>query len=231
MADDPDDALPPVLEQFSANMNDVDALLEVHEKLTGEGPGRRRGVEVLNKSAVMLITACWEAFIEDIVSAAFNFMLDHAATPGAFPARVLTRASTTLREDKDERKVWDLAGDGWKEVLRNCLQRTIESFHTPRPTNIDELFDRLLGLKDLSSSWHWQGRSTAKIRDKLNAFIDDRGAIAHRVSASSRMRKSHVSEYRAFIYRLAASTSNRVRTHVHTLVGSHPWDVVKYVET
>ena len=47
------------------NMREVNRLLEIHWELTGGQPGRRHGVEVLNKSAIVLITACWESLVED----------------------------------------------------------------------------------------------------------------------------------------------------------------------
>lgn len=46
---------------FDESKADVDRLLEIHENLGGTAPGRRRRLEVLNKSAIVLITAIWEA--------------------------------------------------------------------------------------------------------------------------------------------------------------------------
>src|SRR6266404_6762364 len=55
---------------FDQNCADVDRLLEIHADLAGPAPGRKFGVEVLNKSAVVLICAFWEAFVEVIVAEA-----------------------------------------------------------------------------------------------------------------------------------------------------------------
>ena len=42
---------------FDRNVMDVERLLEIHADVGGDVQGRRFGLEVLNKSAVVLITA------------------------------------------------------------------------------------------------------------------------------------------------------------------------------
>ena len=44
-------------------------MIEIHVLLGGSGQGRKYQLEVLNKSAVVLITAIWEAYCEDIAAA------------------------------------------------------------------------------------------------------------------------------------------------------------------
>jgi hypothetical protein len=133
-------AVPQHVQDFSHNMDEVGRLLDIHQKLTGSGPGRRHNVEVLNRSALVLTVACWEAFIEDLAESAFDFMLRHAKKPTVFPNRVLALASKKLREHRDESKVWDLAASGWRSVLRKhrqaVLRRYIGSFNTPRPKQV-----------------------------------------------------------------------------------------------
>jgi hypothetical protein len=46
---------------FNESCADIDHLVDIHSRLTGEGPGRRYDVEVLNKAGIVLITAFWEA--------------------------------------------------------------------------------------------------------------------------------------------------------------------------
>jgi hypothetical protein len=47
---------------LDANLTEIDRLLELHALVGGKTKGRRRGLEVLNKSAIVLITAYWEAY-------------------------------------------------------------------------------------------------------------------------------------------------------------------------
>ena len=61
---------------FDDSAKDVKRLLEIHKTIGGNAPGRRAGLEVLNKSAIVLITAIWEAYCEDISAEA----LEHIVT-------------------------------------------------------------------------------------------------------------------------------------------------------
>jgi hypothetical protein len=62
-------------------MTEVRRLLQIHGQLGGTGPGRRWGSEVLNKSAVVLLVACWEAYLEDLVTHAFDESLNRCDKP------------------------------------------------------------------------------------------------------------------------------------------------------
>jgi len=60
--------------RFDKNCEDVERLLEVHRDLGGSGRGRRRRLEVLNKSAIVLLYAFWEAYCEDIAAEGLNHL-------------------------------------------------------------------------------------------------------------------------------------------------------------
>src|ERR1035438_1961739 len=94
---------PLYLSTFASNIAEVRRLVAIHERLTGKGPGRRVDVETLNKSGIVLLVACWEAFVEDLADAAFEFLLTNASEHSVFPASVLAGASEPLRIDKDAR--------------------------------------------------------------------------------------------------------------------------------
>ena len=40
------------------------------------------------KSSLVLVVACWEAFVEDVGLAAFDYLLKHSADPSGFPNKV-----------------------------------------------------------------------------------------------------------------------------------------------
>ena len=42
---------------FDEHLKDVERLLELHEQQSSASPGKRSGLEVLNKSAIVLITS------------------------------------------------------------------------------------------------------------------------------------------------------------------------------
>jgi hypothetical protein len=209
---------PQHIETFFSNGQEIFRLIAIHEILVGAGPGRKAGVEVLHKSAIVLLVACWEAFIEDLASAAFDFALNNAKSYSTFPPRVLIAASKTLKADPDERAIWQLAGGGWITVMKShkdrILKRYIYRFSSPSPDNIDSLFEQLLGISSVSSHWHWPRMSSESARKNLERLINLRGSIAHRVAASRKIYKQTVKDYSSFVNHLALVTHNRVTEHL-----------------
>lgn len=84
MATKPD---PKHMETLWENLGEVSRLYEIHTQISGHGPGYKHDVQVLNKSAVVLLVACWEAFIEDLALSAFDEMLEKAVEPDIFPPK------------------------------------------------------------------------------------------------------------------------------------------------
>ena len=209
-------------------MNDVERLFEIHQEITGDAQGRRYRVEVLNKSALVLITACWEAVIEDIACEGFDFLVSNASNYTDIPQKVRVLASNSLRNDKDESKIWELADHGWKTVMNKYKDDTLQQFHTPNPNKIDELFSRLLGIKKMSSVWYWQKTSVSIAKTKLNGYLNERHLVAHGTSYNISVTKPQIEQYREFVYRLATKTSNHVREHVSGVVGKPPWSQFRF---
>jgi len=223
------------LKSLSDNAKQVSRLMEIHGKISGTGGGYKHNVEVLNKSGIVLLVACWEAYVEDLSIATFRYMLRYAKNPRVFPNKVLVLASKELRESLNEKEVWKLAGKGWRKVLEdhksNILSELVENFNTPRTEKINKLFESLIGLKSLSSNWHWAGMSKERAQRKLNELITLRGSIAHRVKASKSVTKGSVIYYRDFIYRLAIKSHNTVNRFIFSRGLRRPWAEYMYRKT
>jgi hypothetical protein len=221
--------MPSAIEVMNENMGQVDDLLRIHSAIHARNRTRldRDNLEVLNKSAIVLITACWESLIEDLAREGFGQMVSTAPTHAVIPPRVLVLASKDLRDDSDKRAIWELAGNGWREVLQRHRQVVLDDFiggfHSPRPEKVDELFDRLLGLPRVTETWTWTHMTPQRARKKLTDYLALRGQIAHRVGASSRTTKRMVEEYRSFAFRLAVKTSNSLNDHLESILGVPPW--------
>jgi hypothetical protein len=210
-------------EDLVENLEEVEALLTIHASVAGSGPGRKWGVEVLNKSAVVLVVACWEAFVEDTVEAALKFMIENATDHTIFPKLVLERVASKHSGPA----AWSLAGDGWKKAMRDnlaeVLAKTTGALNTPRAAQVDDLFAKTIGLQNLSTHWRWTGRRAATSIDLLDQLITLRGSIAHRVKSSRSVVKRDVHEAIDLVTRLAASTHNTTRTYVMDRTGHVPW--------
>ena len=217
------------IDNLLKNLTEVLRLAEIHQQLTGARRGRRHNVAILNKSGIVLVVSCWEAFVEDLAAQSFSWLLSNARSPDAFPRKVLTLASKEVREADDTRRVWELAETGWRSVLERhrgqILLRSAGKLNTPRPKQVDELFADLLGLAMLSDSWRWGGVPNGRVKKSLEDLVTLRGEIAHRVEASRPVLKRDVESASELVEKLAVCSSNTVRTFLMTRVADRvePW--------
>ena len=171
----------PHLDNLKSNRKQVRRLLEIHGIVAGKGVGYKHDVEVLHKSAIVLLVASWEAYVEDLATNAFEALLAAAKDHDIFPPDVLTSASSVLKKADNNREIWKLAGDGWKQVLKDhkleLFSQYIGKLNTPKPKQIDGLFHALIGISNISSRWHWKGMSEQDSADKLEGLIELRGSI------------------------------------------------------
>jgi len=220
--------MPDPVELLSENLADVTRLMEIHTELTGTSRGRRSGVEVLNKSGLVLSVACWEAFVEDCATEAFDILIANTADPAKLPTRLRQLVAKSVREDKNDLAPWTLAGDGWKGLMAKhrdaAVKRYVSPLNTPRAEQVDGLFSDLLDLPKVSEAWAWHRSRADRSRSELSRLISRRGEIAHRVSAEVPVPKVAVERAVEFISYIANLTANRVRTHVYSVVGAYPWE-------
>jgi len=110
---------------FDLNVKDVERLLEIHADVGGDAKGRRYGLEVLNKSAIVLITAVWEAYCEDIAAEALEHLVNNVSSGSALPKKLKKKIVTDIEAEENELAMWDLADDGWKtRVLKRLTALT-----------------------------------------------------------------------------------------------------------
>lgn len=205
------------------NLSQIMRLLDIHTHLTGAGPGRRRDVQVLNKSAVLLLVATWEAYVEDLAISACRFAVENAESFDQLPKLALVKTSFRLGKEHDDNSIWKLAGDGWKNELIAQAELEASRLNSPDAEKVDILFKDILGLRKLSKYWNWAGSSRENVTRRLSRLIETRGEIAHRVEASDPVRKTYVEQNVDLIKRLGAISSNRVRSHISNMVGMNPW--------
>ncbi len=213
---------------FSENADDIQRLLGIHEERGGTSPGRRYGLEVLNKSAIVLITSFWEAYCEDLAAEGLEHIVTHAASAVSLPKGIKQIIAKELKKDANELAVWSLCDDGWKQVLRSNLQRLRDQrnkrLNSPKTENIDTLFHNALGIPHVSSSWRWAKKMTVtRAREKLDGYVVLRGEIAHRGKAAKTVTKAKVEDYFEFVKKLASKTGGTVNSHVLKITGKPLW--------
>ena len=224
--------MPSPIVNLAESMKDTKRLMEIHADVGGSEQGRRYGLDVLNKSGVMFVAAAWEAFVEDIAVQAIDHILEKATDHTKVPLPIRKASAKGLEFDKNDLKVWDLAGDGWKNVVKNyrseIVRDEIATFNTPKPHNVNTLLKKLLDIDKVSATWSWQGMSKQSAYEKLKKFIETRGAIAHRGALNVSITKSYVEGHRKFINRISVRTSNAVRSKVKSQVGTFPWKPARF---
>ncbi|MEM7810101.1 MAG: HEPN domain-containing protein [Planctomycetota bacterium] len=212
---------------FDANTADVRRLLDLHRDIAKDTPGRKYGVEVLNKSAVVLVCSFWEAYCEDIAAGGLGHLADYATKAESLPLEIQKRLAKDLKADEHELAVWKLAGEGWRECLKIRLGRLKAErdrrLNTPKTDQINQLFLDAVGIEKISSSWRFPGRSTSKSAEKLDAYVTLRSEIAHRGSTTDSAQKDAASNFFKLVQDLAAKTGGEVNKVVKKAAGKPLW--------
>jgi len=167
---------------------DIYHLFDIHEMLmaTPPTPQQQEKADILLRSTLLFITACWESYVEDLCREALLCLLKSEA----------------------KRRVWI------GSVLKAQMHHRIKSFNTPNSKNINELFKATIGIVKLTDCWKWEGTTSHQSAIKLGNFVKIRGEIAHRTRTSSTISKGDSETYFEFIRILVAKTERRVQTYV-----------------
>jgi len=212
---------------FTTNSGDVQRLWKIHEEVAGGGPGRKHDVEILNRTAIVFITACWEAYVEDVASEAFGILIAKAKDSAVVPPKVRAFVGRRLLEAKNPQDVWKLADRGWRAEMASYAnevkERWISNLNTPKTAQVNSLFEELLGLAGLSSRWHWGSMSSKRASDKLDKYVTVRGNIAHRVKHDESVYKNWSADYLNHVQRLVDATDDAVAGHLKRFLDARPW--------
>jgi hypothetical protein len=212
---------------FQKNREDADALLDFHEEKSGDKPGRKFGVVPLNKAVIVFVCAAWEAYCEDIIAEAIDWIVTDCTDPKLLPKELRKHIAVQVRQDKNETAPWELALDGWKQVLRsNAAQFTVSltrRWNTPKPPQVQELFLKSLGISDITKGWTWQNCDNYTARKRLDDFVTLRGAIAHRLTADKPVHKAQGVDFAAHVERLAGIIDQVIADYLFGITGKRYW--------
>lgn len=212
---------------FVKNCEDIDELQQIFADVTAASPGRRRRLGAVHKSAIVLLTAFWEAFCEDIAAEALQHLVAHAPDAQALPLELRKQVAREITEDKDNLAAWRLAGDGWRSVLVSRLGRLQEArnrkLNTPKTRQINDLFREVLGVEKISECWHWTTMDAQRAAEKLDEYITIRHEVAHRGQSADRVWQYDVNEYYNHVWRLVERTAAEIGGILAGATGVSPW--------
>ena len=164
---------------FEENVKDVERLIELHEEFSGTERGRRVGVEVLNKAAVVFMCAGWEAYVEDLADEVVQHYVNHLSETAQLPVDLRKTVARELEAQSSKVAVWKLAGDGWKKELRARLKGMREKrnlgLSTPKTDYVDQFFERAIGVSDVPTSWSWRNMTPpARVEEARSVCLPTR---------------------------------------------------------
>lgn len=203
------------------SLKEVSSLLQLSKKGKNLEPCNSN---IINKSAIVLLCACWEAYIEDTVLQSFDFLMENILSPTYLPKHLKQIIARSLRQDKNELKIWDMADDGWRNLLAKhkdvMLTKYLGHFNTPKPQNIDQLFLDVLGMSSITKKWkEIEGYSSDHVCELLNRFISIRGAIAHGANDIPCVSYEEIMDYLQLIVNLMVRTGSAVREYIKVTTG------------
>lgn len=217
--------------KLQKSLEDIAHLLDLYAAAEllyeGENDTVPPGMDVLFRSAVVLLVSHWEAYIEDICSEALEHIVTHALDAESLPLEIKQTVATEIKKAPNEIEVWKLADAGWRDYLKKRLEPLQESrnrsFNTPKAHSTVEFVAKTIGLKDISEAWKIEGLDTQAICQKLDKLIEVRGQIAHRGKVTSKIDKAWIEDHRQFLLQVVGKTGGRIKTHVKKITNKDLW--------
>jgi hypothetical protein len=179
--------------------------------------------QAIYKNLIINLSACFEVSLNTILKYATEHLLNNLDNAQKLPNSLKIRISSNLNKSKDDREIWKISGDGWKEEVNKNFEILKNKFNSPRPENIDKLFHKSLGLKKVTNTFHWDDKTKEESIKILNYFLDLRGQITHHYKIEDSIDKSDIPIYFNFLYCLGTCISNYVRDHLINLTNVEPW--------
>lgn len=203
---------------FRYNLVDVDRLIQSHTIIKSGDKGKQ-GLGHITRSGVVMLCAAWELYIEELVRESVGILSDRLDLPTELPLPVQKELSRTVKSAKHELRPLHLAGDGWKQVYRDRTNGLAEKFNTPKVNNISDLFERLVGIEDLTATLSVTERD-------IDSFVTARGGIAHKGRHAAYVKMGKLVKYKDMMVQVAIEIDNLVsdflRDHTN---GKKPWNV------
>ncbi len=211
------------LQQTGSEIRDY---FTIHQLMKDVRKARRRLV-VLNKGMIVLLSASWEGFCEDLTAEAISMLVDEAPSAAVLPIALRRAIARELENDPHDLEIWRLAGDGWRDVLRARLSHLQDErnrgLNTPKSGNINEFFKQALGIDSMSSNWGTAQASADENASTLDGFVQLRNEIAHRGLGDAIVTKTAVKNFNSHIQKLATRSECTVEELIERSIGHRPW--------
>jgi len=119
-----------------------------------------------------MLCAAWERYNESVLIEGASYLAKEVRDPNNLPLNVRKHLSAIAKKSTHELKPMELAGDGWRTLYVSVVRDETASLNTPKSEKLKTLYDRLLGVPDVSSFWSIGAKP-------IDDFVSTRGDIAH----------------------------------------------------
>ena len=185
-------------------------------------PATGQNRTVICESGFIMLNACWESFLEELLTNALNYILSNVTDVSQLPANLRKLMARKIREDEGNITVHDLTENGWKRVLieykNELIAKYVSSLHTRDLAYLDQLFKELLDINELSRHWIWEGTSAPEARQTLNYYIGLKTSLTRQVGSSQDLDLDKLKSFTTFILHLGDLTSSVLQDHVNRLI-------------
>jgi hypothetical protein len=188
--------------RFKNKLTDVQALLDIHGDISGLGRGRRRSnLRVLHKSAIALLVAAWETYIEALLEEGV-LLISGIVLSG-------TQANVQYNE--------------LQELIKENVQQATKRLHTAKSDNVLILFRNCFGIEDIRESWRRPGMDWKRAYRALDQLLDERHSVVHGAITDPEYSKRDVILWQQFLQVTVDRTDLAVSKRIRKLTGKPPW--------
>ncbi len=196
-------------------LKDVNSLIEVHGELNHTGGGRR-GLGHITRSAVVMLCAAWELYLEELIVESVEYLNSENDSPSQLPLEVKKTLAKYVKDHKHNLKALEIAGEGWKNCLLEYSKLEVEKLNSPKKSPVNQLFNKFLGINKISDCWNYSD---------VDNFVKIRGSIAHKGSDTDYINITALKTYLNEISNTVVETDNYVAGYLkdNTPNKSMPW--------
>ena len=209
---------------FTANLEYVWRILAPHKESSRPSKRGRPRLNHVNRSALIILCASWEQYIEDVVLNSVDELIKCTSTPLDLPKPVQKKISASVKNSKNELEPLKLAvTGGWEKTYRECAKQAIKDSRSPICESVNALLNQSIG----ANYTIFVPSTYSKDSGRLNGIINLRNQIAHQgVQNKKYIKLSQVRDSIGIINRLVTNTDNHLNKY---LTGKHPnrippWD-------
>lgn len=204
-------------DEFRYNVLDAKRLHQAHGIVSAGTPGKK-GLGHLTRSGVVMLCAAWERYNESVIVEAAGYLARAISAPNNLPLSVRKHLSAIAKKHAHELKPMELAGEGWRTLYVAQATDEISSLNTPKSGNLKVLYERFVGLSDVSVFWSIGAKP-------VDDFVSTRGDIAHNGRKAPYINTAVLLDYISMIENVAAEHDNKFCDYLREVSGTQyqPW--------